>query len=591
MSNRGGFQGGGGGGARYRVKLKGWANQSGGRPGRQQGQAGDDGTGGDEQIIRRRELEKKFKIEVLNTAPPSVSMSEGGNLTRITPTSHHSTHTRRGYLYNVRQSSGLVAYSDKTVNRSGVDLYFIDSLRSEFRVTVLARPYFYVDLREEVEGNDVGDIETLRLSVINLLQRLLLQARGMQDGDRATITEASKIDLDSQGHLARPQTHTDLEPTHFIDATADVVWKSRLFLKLEFESLEDLRVIRYELNRQIEENKKTIERLKEYRHQLMGQITGGSALTLAFSHAVSEATGKDPLLLINALYEADMPHVSRVCIDREIRCGKWYDVIQADLYEVNLTELDEISQTAVAPLRVLAWDIETSKAPLRFPDPETDCIMCISYMVDGQGYLIVNRQWFSEDINDFEYTPNKAMHGPFKIFNVTDERSTILKFFHHIAELRPQILVTFNGDTFDFDYTYKRAEKWHISMQDEIGFPVGASAKKTTSRFGQMSKEYQGHIAVHMDCLKWVERDSYLPCGSRGLKAVTRAKLRYEPKELDPELMCTYASERPRELAEYSVSDAVATYFLYTQYIHRFTFALCSIIPLPPDDVLRKGSG
>jgi len=44
-------------------------------------------------------------------------------------------------------------------------------------------------------------------------------------------------------------------------------------------------------------------------------------------------------------------------------------------------------------------------------------------------------------------------------------------------------------------------------------------------------------------------------------------------------------------LAQYSVSDSVATYYLYMQQIHDFIFALCTIIPTNPDDVLRRGSG
>lgn len=37
-----------------------------------------------------------------------------------------------------------------------------------------------------------------------------------------------------------------------------------------------------------------------------------------------------------------------------------------------------------------------------------------------------------------------------------------------------------------------------------------------------------------------MKRDSYLPQGSQGLKAVTVAKLGYNPIELDPELMTPY---------------------------------------------------
>lgn len=40
-----------------------------------------------------------------------------------------------------------------------------------------------------------------------------------------------------------------------------------------------------------------------------------------------------------------------------------------------------------------------------------------------------------------------------------------------------------------------------------------------------------------------------------------------------------------QELANYSVSDAVATYYLYMKYVHPFIFALCTIIPMEPDEV------
>jgi len=46
-------------------------------------------------------------------------------------------------------------------------------------------------------------------------------------------------------------------------------------------------------------------------------------------------------------------------------------------------------------------------------------------------------------------------------------------------------------------------------------------------------------------CLyRWVKRDSYLPVGSQNLKAVAKAKLRYDPVELDPEEMCRMANEQ-----------------------------------------------
>lgn len=47
-------------------------------------------------------------------------------------------------------------------------------------------------------------------------------------------------------------------------------------------------------------------------------------------------------------------------------------------------------------------------------------------------------------------------------------------------------------------------------------------------------------------CARWVKRDSYLPVGSHNLKAAAKAKLGYDPVELDPEEMCRMATEEPQ---------------------------------------------
>lgn len=228
---------------------------------------------------------------------------------------------------------------------------------------------------------------------------------------------------------------------------------------------------------------------------------------------------------------------------------------------------------------VLAYDIETTKLPLKFPDASIDQIMMISYMIDGQGFLITNREIVSEDIADFDYTPKPEYDGPFLVFNEPNEKAVIERFLMHIKEARPTVIATYNGDFFDWPFVEARASILGIDLYREIGF------RKNTEDI------FQSTHCVHMDCFSWVSRDSYLPQGSRGLKAVTVAKLGYDPDELDPELMTRYASEKPQILAEYSVSDAVATYYLYMKYVHPFIFSLCNIVPLNPDDVLRKGTG
>ena len=73
-------------------------------------------------------------------------------------------------------------------------------------------------------------------------------------------------------------------------------------------------------------------------------------------------------------------------------------------------------------------------------------------------FIVFIGQVVGEDIEDFEYTPRPEFEGPFIILNEENEKNLILKFFEHIQELAPNIIVTYNGDYFDFPYVSARAE-------------------------------------------------------------------------------------------------------------------------------------
>ena len=80
----------------------------------------------------------------------------------------------------------------------------------------------------------------------------------------------------------------------------------------------------------------------------------------------------------------------------------------------------------------------------------------------------------------------------------------------HIQQLRPHIVVTYNGDNFDFPYVQKRCEVHAIDLNAEIGFDTSA---------GDNGAYFVSPSITHIDCIHWVKRDSYLPAGSHGLKA------------------------------------------------------------------------
>ncbi|GAA5871954.1 hypothetical protein JCM8547_006199 [Rhodosporidiobolus lusitaniae] len=453
--------------------------------------------------------------------------------------------SRDGWLVNMKET--LVADEGKGGGRAGVDYYFIEDDGGMFKATICYEPYFYLATRSGHEGQVE---EWLMRKYEDLITK---------------ITRVKKEELSLPNHL---------------------MGYSREYIALYFRNQNDLFSVRRELLPIATKNREMLDAVDTYAEVIAGE-TNYAAMDCdmedrfwkseSFVKSVggSGPAGNPPDAILD-IREYDVPYYLRVAIDKKIRVGLWYEV-SADAGEISFRLLEE--RVARAEPVVLAFDIETTKAPLKFPDQITDQVMMISYMIDGQGFLITNREIVGADIEDFEYTPKPDYEGPFTIFNEADEPATIRRFFEHFREARPTVCATYNGDSFDFPFLLARATVHGIDMYREIGFAKDAE------------EEFKSRSCVHMDCFRWVKRDSYLPQGSQGLKAVTVAKLGYNPIELDPELMTPYAAEQPQVLAQYSVSDAVATYYLYMKYVHPFVFSLCNIIPLNPDEVLRKGSG
>ncbi|KAJ8521909.1 hypothetical protein ONZ45_g1426 [Pleurotus djamor] len=452
---------------------------------------------------------------------------------------------REGWLVSFQTT--LVKDPDWPGGKAALDLYFIQDDGGMFKCTYLYEPYFYIACKPNTES---------------MLEEYLMKT---YSPTLLRITRVYKEDLQLPNHL---------------------MGHRRLYLQLVFRNVSDLLTVRRDLMPLALENSAKRDAVDVYAEvinatagssfgrddALAGMDIGfedeGGATSSSYARGSND---KDPRDCIIDIREYDVPYHQRVAIDNDLRAGLWYAVTfpyigggGGNPQQPSITCIKERVKRA-DPV-VLAYDIETTKAPLKFPDQELDQVMMISYMVDGQGFLITNREIVAEDIEDFEYTPKEGMEGMFTVFNEPDEKATIMRFFTHIQTLKPTVIATFNGDFFDFPFLDARANANGISMFLETGF----------------QKDMED---------EWVKRDSYLPQGSQGLKAVTTAKLGYNPIELDPELMTPYAAEQPQVLAQYSVSDAVATYYLYMKYVHPFIFSLCTIIPLKPDEVLRKGSG
>jgi len=426
-----------------------------------------------------------------------------------------------GWLLNLHQT--VVSCPEKGTEASAVDCYFIEEDGETFKATVLFRPYFYLCCKEDLT-------DAVTNYILKRFEEFIHNVETVQ-----------KVDLDHPNHLSKEQL-------------------TKKYLKVTFDNQPNLKWVKRQLIWKILANQ------KKSKNENAFELFAGR----------NKKQNVDLMQEITDIREHDMEYISRFCIDTNLRIGCWHKIIPmpGDVHKVKRL-LDMVKPQ---DCRVLAYDIETTKAPLKFPVVETDQVMMISYMIDGEGYLITNREIVNMDIEDFEYTPKPEYEGNFEIFNEENERALLERFFEHIRDVRPHVYVTYNGDFFDWPFVEARALHHNIDMNAEIG------VYSTNGIYG-------ARFAPHIDCYNWVKRDSYLPQGSQGLKSVTKKKLGYNPVELDPELMTPYARDKPAELATYSVSDAVATYYLYKKYVESFIFSLCTIIPYNSGDVLRKGSG
>lgn len=217
------------------------------------------------------------------------------------------------------------------------------------------------------------------------------------------------------------------EPKEDLNLPNHLLGHRRLYLQLHFRNVSDLLTVRRDIMPLALANSAKLNAVDAYAEVVQATADGASmsveietefGMEAEASHTNRYSRDKDPREGIIDIREYDVPYYLRVAMDNEIRVGLWYAVsfTAGQPAFKNLAE-----RVKRADPVVMAYDIETTKAPLKFPDQALDQVMMISYMVDGQGYLITNRDIVSEDIEDFEYTPKEGYEGPFIVFNEPDE--------------------------------------------------------------------------------------------------------------------------------------------------------------------------
>lgn len=221
--------------------------------------------------------------------------------------------------------------------RSAVDYYFLEEDGEYFKTTLVYSPYFFVKCKAGTES-EVED--GLRKKFERQIER---------------IERVSKEDLDLPNHLSGLQ---------------------RAYLKLSFRNINDLEKVRRLLM------PVAIRNGENYKDGIVVPVGVEEA-------GKGKRTSMEWMGHVVDLREHDVPYPLRVCIDCGITVGLWYQVRVGggQRTQIILMRGKDVRPDPV----VLAFDIETSKSPLKFPDSAVDPIMMISYMINGQVSRVCSR--------------------------------------------------------------------------------------------------------------------------------------------------------------------------------------------------------
>ncbi|AEC51776.1 DNA polymerase I [Pyrococcus sp. NA2] len=167
---------------------------------------------------------------------------------------------------------------------------------------------------------------------------------------------------------------------------------------------------------------------------------------------------------------------------------------------------------------------------------------------------------------------------------VANEREMIKRLIKVIREKDPDVIITYNGDNFDFPYLLKRAEKLGMKL------PLGRdNSEPKMQRLGDsLAVEIKGRI--HFDLFPVIRRTINLPTYT--LEAVYEAIFGKQKEKVYPhEIAEAWETGKGLErVAKYSMEDAKVTYELGKEFFP-MEAQLARLVGQPLWDVSRSSTG
>jgi DNA polymerase I len=249
---------------------------------------------------------------------------------------------------------------------------------------------------------------------------------------------------------------------------------------------------------------------------------------------------RDELRSYLKIYEYDIPFARRYLIDN-------------DIYPMSGDEGD---------ITVLSMDIETYTET--HPDARKDPIIMISLATKEKSLVLTYKK--AEKEKDF-------------VEILKNEKEMLIRFFELVKQINPEVIVTYNGDSFDFPYILERVRILKIDVPLEFRVLGRGVTKKV---------RIPGYC--HVDLFPIAKR--LLTLTTYTLEAVYEELTGTKKSKIPGELIAVYwdrEGESLDELLEYSREDAVAALAIGEKFLP-LQYALSRIVGQTPFDISRASS-
>ncbi|MBI2670655.1 hypothetical protein HYX18_01590 [Candidatus Woesearchaeota archaeon] len=277
--------------------------------------------------------------------------------------------------------------------------------------------------------------------------------------------------------------------------------------------------------------------------------------------------------------ESDIPFIRKYVLDHKLAPLSLTE-IEGNLIErsdlaidfgINIDSIRNLDTEFFNNPKILSFDIEAYTQEKRYPIKERDPMIMIAFSGNDGFKKVITWKKFKSLNESIEF--------------VEDEQSLIKKFLSVINEYKPDYLVGYFSDGFDFPYIYARARKYEVKLN------FRNSKLKLVRRGNYGSAKIKG--IVHLDIFKFIKS---IMSGSLRLENYSLGIVAYEllnEKKLDANIedIGIVWDENPNQLEKfcmYNLQDADLTLKLCEKILPNLN-ELVKLVDIPIYDVCRMG--